>query len=348
VRPARRARTLVAAVATSVCFGLSGESGRPTPPEPTPAVTPSPARPDAALEAAEANAPPTAAPSAFGPVIWRELRYAARKLIFGASTAIRIESAPARGLAGALKRPPNARPVPLPEGDVVALSMTTDLPFGRDEKVTLWLDPMSGAALGAEKTVVGGNSYHKLLRFTDGGLYTWRSAPASAREERLGPEGWTARKQYMTQPAVGPPGGTPVTDAYALLYLVSAARLDRKDTSLRLVVLADKGYAELVFASGGLSRLRASFDESWPGGTRRRDGDVLVRTVRATARAVDAAHPQDDVDLGFLGMRGALTVLVEVGSGIPVAFSGRAEHVGNLTVRLDRAALAAPPPDLHP
>jgi hypothetical protein len=105
-------------------------------------------------------------------------------------------------------------------------------------------------------------------------------------------------------------------------------------------MLADDGYVELAFASGGLSRVRVGFDESWPAGSRHRDGDVLVRSVRVTGHGLDATQPQDDVDLGFLGMRGALTIFVELGSGIPVAFSGRAEHVGTLTVRLDRAVLS--------
>ena len=284
------------------------------------------------------------APSQFGPVVWTELHYSAHKLIFGASTTLRVESLPTARLAVVLRRPPNVRPVPLPRGEAVALFMTTDLPFGRDESVTFWLDPATGAALGGEKTVTGGSSYHKLLRFADGGLYTWRSEPSSAREDKLGPEGWTRRKQYLTHPALSPPAGTPVTDAYALLYLASAARLDRKDGSLRLVILADKGYVELFFATGGLSRLHVAFEESWPAGSRSRGGEVLVRSVRVTGHALDAAQPQDDVDLGFLGMRGALTIFVEVGSGIPVAFSGRAEHVGNLTVRLDRAVLSGPPP----
>ncbi len=42
-------------------------------------------------------------------------------------------------------------------------------------------------------------------------------------------------------------------------------------------------------------------------------------------------------------MRGALTLFVEVGTGIPVAFSGRVDYIGHLTVRLTRAVLTTPP-----
>ncbi len=252
---------------------------------------------------------------------------------------------PAAELATLLRRPEKGRAVAVPAGGAVAVSLASELPFGRDERVTLWLDPASGAALGGEKTTLGGSAYHKLMRFTEGGLYTWRSSPRNAREAARGPEDWTARSRSLVEPALKPPKGAAVTDPYALLYLVSAARLDRKDSSLRLVLLSGDRYVEIALAAGGLSYLRQNFQESWPGGARRRDANVLVRTVRGTARAVGAAETTNDVDLGFLGMRGALTLFVEVGTGIPIAFSGHADYVGNLTVRLTRAALVAAPED---
>ncbi len=341
-------RFRAAAAAAALWLGLAAGGAEPPPPATAPTATPiatavAAAPVGDAVPAVASPVPPPERP-AFGSVSWRELRYSAHKLIFGATTTLAAERVEAAALAARLARPPGARAVPLPAGEAIAITSSSDLPFGRDETVTLWIDPATGAALGADKTTTGGNPYHKLLRFTDGGLYTWRSQPASPREERLAPQGWTKRKQYATSPAVRPPEGTPVTDAYALLYLVSAAGLDRKDAALRLVMLVDKAYVEVSFVAGGASVVRASFDESWPGGSRRREGNVLVRSVRATGRALGSAGAQDDVDLGFLGMRGALTLYLEVGTGVPVEFSGRVEHIGNLTVRLDRAALAAAPP----
>jgi len=331
-------RASLAATVAIACLGLAGAGRASAPPEPPTVATPE-ARPEAA-----GGAPPSVTASALAPVLWRELRYSARKFIFTASTSLTAERVPAGTVERLLPRPPKATAIPIPSGDAVAVTTATRLPFGRDETVTLWLDPATGAALGGEKTMLGGNPYHKLLRFTEGGLYTSRAAPASGREDHLGPDRWSDRRQYLTRPAVQPPEAAAVTDAYALLYLVSAARLDRKDSSLRLVMLTDEGYVELAFVTGGLSRVRVSFDESWPGGSRQ-VAETLVRSVRATGHALGTEQPRADVDLGFLGMRGALTLFVEVGSGIPVVFSGRAEHVGNLTVRLDRAVLTAAPAD---
>ena len=276
-------------------------------------------------------------------VPWAELTYSTHKFLLGAKTVIHVERVSAEALTEVLRTPPAGTQVPLPTGGAVAISVTTDLPFGRDETVKLFFDPSTGAAIGGEKTMLGRSAYHKVLRYTDGGLYTWRSAPANDREVALSPEGWTRHKQYLMEPSVRPEQGTAVIDSYALLYLVAAAHLERRDSGLRLAMLADDRYAEMTFVAGGLTYSRVNFDEIWPGGSRHREGDVMVRTVRATARALGASESSGDVELGFLGMRGALTIYLEAGTALPVALSGRVQHIGEVTVRLDKVVLKGTP-----
>jgi hypothetical protein len=291
-------------------------------------------------------APPAATPiaeSRSGEVPWAELTYSAHKFILGATTVIRVERLPAETVTEVLRTPPTDRQVSVPTGGAAVVLVTTDLPFGRDETVKLFFDPTTGAALGGEKTMLGRSAYHKFLRYTDGGLYTWRSAPANDGETALSPEGWTRHKQYLVEPSARPAQGTAVIDSYALLYLVAAARLDRRGSGLRMVMLADDRYAEMTFVAGGLTYSRVNFDEIWPGGSRHREGDVMVRTVRATARALGASESSGDVELGFLGMRGALTIYLEAGTALPVALSGRVQHIGEVTVRLDKVVLKGTP-----
>jgi hypothetical protein len=51
----------------------------------------------------------------------------------------------------------------------------------------------------------------------------------------------------------------------------------------------------------------------------------------------------EDVELGFLGMRGELMIFLEAGTGLPVALSGRVQHIGEVTVRLTRVVLKGTP-----
>ena len=295
-----------------------------------------------ALEAAAPAATPTVGQSS-SEVPWAELTYSAHKLFLGAKTVIRVERLSAEALTKVLRTSPAGTQVSVPTCGAAVVLVATDLPFGRDETVKLFFDPSTGAAIGGEKTMLGRSAYHKFLRYTDGGLYTWRSAPANDSEVALSPEGWTRHKQYLVEPSVRPAQGTAVIDSYALLYLVTAAHLDRRDSGLRLVMLTDDRYAEMTFVAGGLTYSRVSFDEIWPGGSRHREGDLIVRTVRATARALGASESSEDVELGFLGMRGALTIYLEAGTALPVALSGRVQHVGEVTVRLDKVILKGTP-----
>lgn len=288
----------------------------------------------------------------FVPVPWVELRLSAHKLFLSAATTLRVERVDASMLAGSLRTPPRGKPVPLTGPEAVALTSETDLPFGRNETVTTWLDPTSGAAIQADKLTRGHSPYRKVFRYTDRGVYAWRSAPADPKAAAEDPSAWTRRSESFQESPIAPPSGLPITESYALLYLASAARLDRPDSQLRLVILSEARLVELTFNAGELIQKRVTFDEAWPGAERHRSGGLLLRRVRVTARPLDAADGGADVDLGFLGMRGDLTILVEVGTGIPVELSGHAEHVGALTVRLDRVVLrqapTAEPPEGKP
>ncbi len=303
----------------------------------------------AALAAGRGAEPGPAVGPRYGDVTWSELAFSAHKFFLSASTTIRIERVAAATAAGQMATVPRGEAVPVPAGGAAAITVDTALPFGRDESVTLLFDPATGAALGGRKTTRGRGAYHKLLRYTGAGLFTVRSAPANGREAALPPEEWTRRKAYLVEPATAPPPGAPVVDSYALIYLVSAAHLDREGDASRVYMLADDRFVELAFVAGSLTYHRVDFEERWPGGRRHREGKVLVREVRVTARPLGGDDNRGgDVDLGFLGMRGSLTVLLEQGSDLPLALAGRVEHIGELTVRLDRAVLTSAPPPPQP
>jgi hypothetical protein len=293
----------------------------------------------AAAQTPSRDASPSSAAAPYGDVVWSELAYSAHKFFLGAATTIRVERVPASTVAAALRRTPAGDPVPIPSRASTAITVDTGLPFGRDESVRLFFDPSTGAALGGEKTTLGGSPYHKLFRYTEGGLFTWRSAPANDREAALPPVDWSRRKAYLVEPTLAPPPGAAVADSYALIYLVSAAHLDRRGDAVDLFMLADDRFVKTTFVAGGLTYSHVSFEEASPSGGRHREGNVLVRQVRVTAMALGASEPSEDVELGFLGMRGALTVYLEVGTDLPVALSGRVQHIGELTVRLKRAVL---------
>ena len=225
---------------------------------------------------------------------------------------------------------------------MAVLTTRTTLPFGRNEKAVAWLDPATGTAVQVEKLTLGRGAYHKVIRYTTDGTYTWRSEPRDQREASLGPESWTRRKSYWERPSAQVPPGGVLTDSYALLYLVTNDGLTGPDGHLVAYVISDGDLIALDFESAGVSTRFASYEQVEGPDVRRRSGRLPVRTVTVQGRAMGGADA-GKVDLGFLGMQGRLTIYLDVSTGLPVELSGRARDVGRLTVRLENAVLDAVP-----
>lgn len=291
----------------------------------------------AALVAATLTAPAAGA-GCVAPVAWTELHYRARKLLLTATAAAHLETVPAERATGDLRRSP-AGPGRAPSGPCVAvLTLVSDVPVGRDERATAWLDAVDGGILQVDKVATGRGAFRKVFRFGDAGFFMWRSAPADGREEAGDAAGWSRRKTASITVAHPEDGGV-LTDSYALLYQLSLVPRERAGAVRRAVMFADDRLAEVSFAAGGLSLREVDHTVAWPGGRDRRRGDRLLRQVTVAAAPFGATSAGDQVDLGFLGMKGELTVWLDMETGVPVEMEGRAEAVGRLRVTLEHATL---------
>jgi hypothetical protein len=282
------------------------------------------------------------APAQFGRVCWSELEFKASKLLLSATATLSFKEQRGADATPDMHGPPRGKALAV--GDkVLLISMFNDLPFGRFEKVSAWLDPASGAALQSEKLVTGSKQYWKLRRYSSDGYYMWRSEPGSKQERKLNEPAWSKRSEYPVKWDQMPPAGTAVSDSYALLYLISAARLDREGASLTTIIYSKKKLVELEFKAGRLLTLPVSYTEVNGKQKRTREGKIRVREVTGRGKPLDGKDSEDngkDVDLGFLGMQGELTVLLEEGTGIPIEVRGRADTIGKLRVILQKAILA--------
>lgn len=275
---------------------------------------------------------------------WRRLDLAASKFLLSASTTLTVERVEARTLGPVLRTPPEGTPLGPRGPEVLTLSTESELPFGRRERTVLWLDAASGAALQGHKVVTGRKPYEKLFRYTTEGFFFWRAAPSSGAEERAGPEGWSKRRSRLVRASPALPEGAVVTDSYALLYLASAARLDRPGAGLRVVLLAEEQPVELHFSSGGLVQDRLDYRERGTDGSRRRNQEVLQRVVTVSGQPLGGQGRADEVDLGFLGLRGDVRILLDARSGLPLQLQGRTDRIGELTVTLEAVEWAGPLP----
>ena len=272
--------------------------------------------------------------------VWTELELEARKLFLKAATRVSVRLEPATAVEGDLRVPPEGVPSQPVGSRVAVVTLSSDLPFGRRETARAWVDPLSGAALQGERLRMGRKPSWKQWRYLDGGRYVWRVSPQDPNEESLDCSAWTRRRDRLERWREAVPSGLVVSDSYALLYLVSAGRLDRGGSELRFCLEADDRLVEVRLVAGELIAERFELEEVAGESTRVRTDKIRARAVRGLGRPVAGGAGAEDVDLGFLGLKGEITILVEEGTGMPLEVRGRAEGVGKVTVRVRRVVLA--------
>lgn len=300
-----------------------------------------------ALAAVNDGAQPTQTPTTprrLTDLGWSELRLGAAKLVLSAVTTIRLEQVDQANASKALRTPPTDGAVAPGDGPVTLLTVTTEMPFGRAETTRVWLDGTTAAALQTERVSTGRKPSTKVLRYTDVGAYSWRRSPLTSAEVPLGVAGWTKLRERYAPTIPTPPIGAVVTDPYALLPLIAAARLERQGASCKVLTISDDHLIELSFVAGRLLGYQAKLDESWPGGSRRRERQLVARSIQVSARPFAARSMSGDVDLGFLGLRGTVEILIEHSTGLPLELKGRASSIGELTISVERVVWREHPP----
>jgi len=124
--------------------------------------------PDAAW--AQEWTPPRLEPSRLG---WSQLSYRASKLTVSVTSAVQLESRPAAAAASALIERSEGEALG-PEGaEVLYLTIATKL-LGRESQLSIWFDPLDGAAfqrveLGSGKKAR--SNRHRTNRFAPNGVY---------------------------------------------------------------------------------------------------------------------------------------------------------------------------------
>ena len=286
------------------------------------------------LPAAFLLAPLLASPP---PLAWREIDLEARRFFMEARARITVERCPVDSVAAQLVTPPLGSAVVPVSGMVDVVRIEARLPFHGAERMTVWLDAVTGRALQNEKRRLGKGAYWKLRRMTDDGYYEWRTEPDAPGDAALDPREWSDRVERRVVFDPQPPSGTVVTDPYALLValplLESAGR--------PVAVVAGRLAVPVAFEPGGEATVSAKVRLQWPGGGRtlRRAG---VRTVRVRVHPPPGVE-EHSVHTGVFGLRGDLEITMTGGTALPIAVRGKVPSLGRLTIHLERAELQVAP-----
>jgi hypothetical protein len=273
-------------------------------------------------------------PARFDParVGWSEIRMTASKLFLTADARLSLRTVPGATIGPDLLPVADDQFTPVAPGTEVLELLYETRAVGRRSRITLLMDPFSGAAIQRTQHDQDGKMRQRTYRFGLEGAYQRTRFPATAGEKALLPERWTKTSEGLRAYATSP-GQQPVIEPTGLLYAIGAAPLDQPGDTIDVLVRQHRDTQAVRIEVLTPHEVSVRYDELWPKGTVQRSGKV--RPVRLSLQALPAPGGDAATDeLELLGLRGRLELLLDPDTRAPLQLSGDVKVLGSVTLRL--------------
>jgi len=290
-----------------------------------------------ALLALSALAPGTALAGAAGEVLdparvgWSEIRMTASKLFLTAEARLTLRTVAGTAVQPDLLAVPTGPFTPLLPGAEVLEVLYDARGAGRVSRLTLLMDPRSGAAFQRTQHDQQGKQRFRTYRFGTEGAYHRTFWPADASEKSLPPARWTETSEGL-RAYPEPPGRRPVVEPTGLLYAVAAAALDEPGDTVDLLIFRRRDTQVVRVEVLPPREVSVQYDELWAKGAVQRTGQVRPLRLALQGLPVPGADPDEEMEL--LGLRGRLELLLDPATRAPLQLSGNVKIVGTVTFRL--------------
>lgn len=263
---------------------------------------------------------------------WSEIRMTASKLFLTAEARLTLRTvAGATVVPDLLDVPPGQFTALLPGEEVLEVHYDAR-GAGRVSRLTLLMDPRTGAALQRTQHDQQGRQRFRTYRFGIEGAYHRTFWPANASEQSLMPARWTETTEGLRAYPI-PPGARPVVEPTGLLYAAAAAPLDKPGDTLEVLVFRRRDTQVVRIEVLPPKEITVQYDELWPKGAVQRGGKLQPLRLSVQGLPVPGGDPEDD-DLELLGLRGRLELLLDPATRAPLQLSGNVKILGSVTLRL--------------
>lgn len=264
---------------------------------------------------------------------WRELSLSASKFGLTSSSVVRI--APVAAQEAERELLPAGQGTPLqPDGAVLEVELETRF-LGRVNLVRAWFDPRRATAFQRIRLDSGRRRGYKASRFTREGLLSRRRSPRRDQPDE-DPDTWEPGAEQLDPYPDWLEPEEPITLPGVLLYVASVAPLAEDAPGLQIATFASHSVSMVTLVVEGRETIAVDYLERLPDGEERRvEGPVSALRVALRSLAPD----DPDGDLGLLGLRGAVRILIDPVARVPLEVRGRVPVVGLVHVRLEQVEL---------
>jgi len=262
---------------------------------------------------------------------WSGAHLRASKFFLSADARIDVELHPAGAILPGLLQSADFEFL-MPEERIVDLHLAMR-GLGRETDLTLLLDPFDATAFQRSSRDRGSRQRHRIYRFADNGVYQRTRWPEKGEEDEP-PQSWTGFSSGLRPWPPGIAGGR-VSEASALIYAASAARITDPGDRLELLTYARRRVFRVVLEVGDAEEVDYRFRQTAPGKPTERRGRLQATRILITGEPLASENDRRDFEL--LGLRGKLELLLDPVTRVPLQLSGDVKLLGRVNFRLIEA-----------
>ena len=270
-------------------------------------------------------------------VLWSRLSFRAKRAVVDVKVDVRLASFSTAEFQSIWRTNPQSIPLPSPGQKVYNMNVNRVIDHIFSRPVTLsnqvLFEPVQAAAFYRVRLRYGKDEIKRTYWFSREGVHRLRTKPSNKGEASGDPAKWTDARTSFYPYDLTQLGCPQVTDPMLLIYLLSAARLDKKGDSLSLCVFGKQQLHRIRMRVEGLQTLEVDYSENREEGKARKKGKVDGLRVTLEAQPLHS-DLKDAENFSFLGFHKDITIDIDPELRIPLQVSGRIPTVGAVTLKL--------------
>ncbi len=275
-------------------------------------------------------------------VLWSRLSFRAKRAVVDVKVDVRLAPFSTAEFESVWRTNPQSIRLPSLGQEVYNINVNRVIDHIFSPPVTLsnqvLFEPNQAAALYRVRLRRGKDDIKRTYWFSREGVHRLRTKPSTKREASRDPAKWTdARTSFYTYDLTQL-GCPHVTDPMLLIYLLSAAHIDKSGESLSLCVFGKQQLHRLRLRVEGLQTLEVDYSEN------REEGEVRKkRKVDGLRITLEAQPLQSDLknaeNFSFLGFHKDITIDIDPELRIPLQISGRIPTIGAVALKLSGVSM---------
>jgi hypothetical protein len=278
-------------------------------------------------------------------VLWSDLSFRASKAVVDVEVDIRLASFSTPEFESIWRTYPQPIPLPTMCQGVYNLEVNRIIDYIFSRPVRLWnqvlFDPQKANSFYRVRLRRGKDDIERAYWFSKEGVHRLRRMPNVKAEASLDPAKWTDVSTSFYPYDLARLECPQVVDPMLLIYLLSAAPIDKEGKVFSLCVFGKQQLHRVILRYQRLENLEVDYSLKSGEGKVRKKGKV--DGLKVTIESVPLVSDKKDAEnFSFLGMHEDIAIHLDSELRIPLQVNGKIPTVGLVTLKLSEATLRKP------